>query len=989
MKRIAILLSITLFALLFSSVETLAQQTLTVTPNRAVPSRTVELHGNGFTPGTASILWDGEKVQNFIIPPSRTFTIGFTIPSRAAAGSHTVSVCWGSPCASGEFDERASAEIEVIPLPPPPAGDFDIEILAVEVTQGVRGNIPTSSKSPSGGLELTPDNTMATHVANRRTIVRVYPSISIDAGGGSPQPITATMSGSRGGAALPGEPVIINPWLRADPTWSLNAMRADASKSWIFMLPESWTTPGTINLTISVNPPGEGHRLECRGCDDDNRVVLNAVEFKEVQTENIKVRLYQTEVFWRNASGAIQRDMPSSEEIASMMNAWIKSWPIDPDKVRLSWRRGQQSLPVGGVPPSPPIPGIPSDSAFINGVRSENTDRDDLRPNPYLYIPLIRSIRSPQGCGGMAGIGGPPDFTGGACDPIMRHEAAHTIGLTHSGNPSVHGGIGSNDPRYPDPHGALEPRAYGFDIWNLQAIPPTGSVSHTHDFMLGVSTPPDWVSIYTWEKLADAFGTSDLSAGGISSSSLNVRSSQYQDFINISGWVDAQNNVTFDASFQPMLSTISPALQGVGDYSIQVRNNQGFALFTLEFEPYQMHTHVESGNDENLVSFFETIPVLEGMTEIALMRGSQDLGSMAVSSSSPTVFLVSPKPNENWAAQGNLKVEWNGNDNDSPSLSYRLEASPDGINWYFLTETTDTRAEINLADVPGSGSNWRVRVQASDGVNVAIDEVSGIQIAPKSPEALMISPLNDDTFVAGAPIELFGLVADVQDDEIPDGNIEWFIDGDSVGSGRRLSVVINDIGEHVILMSVKNSAGLSGNMSSRISTTNALSLPGIPGGPGGGAESAAIKVYDLNNNDRIDEAELIDILGDWIINEVDDNLFSLAIDLWQNKTAISRANSAAIQGVNSAFAIKTLSLSNRGYVFAATGRDIDSMDVTVYSLDGKQIFQNESRSGTLIWNLRDDVGRPVANGVYLVRISAHGASGWSFMNPIKKVVVLR
>lgn len=970
MKRTALLLSITISALLISSVWALAQQTLSVSPNRAVPGRTVELQGSGFTPGTASILWDGNKVQNFIIPPSGNFTIGFTVPSRAAAGSHTVAVCWGSPCASGEFEERASTTMEVIPLPPPPVGDFDIEILAVEVTQGVRGNIPTRSVSSSGDIVLAPDNTLATHVANRRTFVRVYPSISIEAGGGSPRPITISLSGSRGGTALPGEPSLINPWLRADPSWSLDEMRGDSSKSWIFVLPETWTTPGTINLNITVNPPGDGHQLECRGCDEDNQVTLAAVEFKEVQTEEIEVRLYQTEVFWRDASGTIQRAKPTNAEIASMINSWIKTWPIDPSRIRLSWRRGQQTLPFGGSPPSPPIPGIPSDSAFISAVRAENPERLESRPNPYLYMPLVRSSRSPQGCGGMAGIGAPPEFTIGACDNVMQHEAAHTIGLTHT-------------------EGGVEPRAYGFDIWSLQALAPVSGSAPTKDLMNGRRSTPDWVSISTWEKIADAFGSSDLKAGELSTSGLPIRSAQTQDFINISGWVDAQNNVTFDASFQPMLATISPPLQGVGEYTIEVRNNQGFALFSLDFEPYMMHTDGSQSGDVELISFFETIPVLEGATEIVLMRGSQDLGSVQVSSSPPTVFLVSPKQGESWGSQGTKNVEWNGSDPDGGTLSYRLEASPDGIRWYFLTETKDTRAQINLADIPASGSNWRVRVQASDGVNVAIDEVGGIQIAAKRPSALIVSPLDGDSFVAGSPIELFGLVADIQDDEISNSDIEWFIDGDSVGSGRRLNVQINEIGEHVILMTAKNSKGLSADMSVRIRTTSALPLTNGPGDTGQNPASATLRAYDLNRNDRLDDDEFFDVMAAWIFNEVDDSVFALAIDLWQSKRPISQAGPAALSARASSFQIRTLSLSERGYVFAASGRELESLQISIYSLDGKEIFQSEAGGSHLMWNLSDSTGRPVANGVYLVRLTARGAGGWSFTNPIKKLIVLR
>ena len=62
------------------------------------------------------------------------------------------------------------------PNKPPPfqieEGTFNLQIQAIEVTQGVRGEIP-SRVAPTGDLVLSPDG--AVHIADRRTIVRVYP----------------------------------------------------------------------------------------------------------------------------------------------------------------------------------------------------------------------------------------------------------------------------------------------------------------------------------------------------------------------------------------------------------------------------------------------------------------------------------------------------------------------------------------------------------------------------------------------------------------------------------------------------------------------------------------------------------------------------------------------------------------------------------------------------------------------------------------------
>ena len=89
----------------------------------------------------------------------------------------------------------------------------------------------------------------------------------------------------------------------------------------------------------------------------------------------------------------------------------------------------------------------------------------------------------------------------------LVHELTHAIGLSHAGN--QHGETTFN-PDYPDDSGRVEPDAYGFDIWEMRAIPPVSAESVTHDYMSYNSTDPAWVSIYTWKTIAQILGQSDL-----------------------------------------------------------------------------------------------------------------------------------------------------------------------------------------------------------------------------------------------------------------------------------------------------------------------------------------------------------------------------------------------------------------------------------------------------------------------------------------------
>ncbi len=64
----------------------------------------------------------------------------------------------------------------------------------------------------------------------------------------------------------------------------------------------------------------------------------------------------------------------------------------------------------------------------------------------------------------------------------------------------------TTNPDYLDPSGRVEPEAYGFDIWEMQVIPPLAADGETQDYMSYNKNTPTWVSIYTWKAVARLLG---------------------------------------------------------------------------------------------------------------------------------------------------------------------------------------------------------------------------------------------------------------------------------------------------------------------------------------------------------------------------------------------------------------------------------------------------------------------------------------------------
>ena len=80
---------------------------LSVTPHTGIAAGEVILTGSGYTPGgyEGTIRWDGTDVDTLFIAAGGIFTTTFNIPADAGPGPHTITVCAGSPCFTGEFEQ--------------------------------------------------------------------------------------------------------------------------------------------------------------------------------------------------------------------------------------------------------------------------------------------------------------------------------------------------------------------------------------------------------------------------------------------------------------------------------------------------------------------------------------------------------------------------------------------------------------------------------------------------------------------------------------------------------------------------------------------------------------------------------------------------------------------------------------------------------------------------------------------------------------------
>jgi hypothetical protein len=77
-------------------------------------------------------------------------------------------------------------------------------------------------------------------------------------------------------------------------------------------------------------------------------------------------------------------------------------------------------------------------------------------------------------------------------------------------------------------------------------------------------------------------------------------------------------------------------------------------------------------------------------------------------------------------------------------------------------------------------------------------------------------------------------------------------------------------------------------------------------------------------------------------------------------------------------------------VFSAVGDGIASLQVELFDLSGRKVFDSgEVQGNTFIWNLQNNAGRWLANGVYLYVVRVRSFNGKIYTSEVRKLAIWR
>jgi hypothetical protein len=190
----------------------------------------------------------------------------------------------------------------------------------------------------------------------------------------------------------------------------------------------------------------------------------------------------------------------------------------------------------------------------------------------------------------------------------------------------------------------------------------------------------------------------------------------------VRGVIHRDGTVELDPFMYFPQANLDRAPGAAGEYQFLLLNDQSEILSQTGFEVTFEGSGIEAGPKDS-AAFVMRIEWKSGTRKVLLVdNNGRELAAVRITPNAPEVEITNPAGAATYALGRSVTVRWEAMDEDGDALTYFVDLSPDGgENWFSLAvdlEDTEYRLDTNRFS---AGSNYLIRVRASDGVNTAED----------------------------------------------------------------------------------------------------------------------------------------------------------------------------------------------------------------------------------------------------------------------------
>lgn len=657
------------------------------------------------------------------------------------------------------------------------------------------------------GLEVTQgtqslDNSVRL-AAGKTTYVRFY---ARSVGGNAVT--TAKLTVTKGGNS-----VVLTP---INPGGEVNVLaepdRKILNQIFTFMLPEAYTTVGTIGLLAEVNPAPRNVE-ETNTANNFWEITSGSLQFETVPTLDLVIYSIGYTI---DGTEYYPRDVEREQVVD-----WIKkAWAVN--NVTFKFRKESIRETLG----EDRLPTCREVNNFMLTKRTADlqTPGSEITASTRYYGMVSDEGGFMRGCAnglpGFASSGptGKPrtnpdaflgswDTDGSFGDWYGAHEIAHNLNRRHAEFCGARGGVA-----FPNPDGSISPTTTGPNtVFGTDLI--TGAIYPTNWTENMAYCARQWTSDFTVNGIMTFMQQNFGNEGGAAS----LRPPQ-DSFLVQGSILPSPGPVT--ANIQPLffLDEATDVTNPIpGNYAIVLRNAANTQLLRHPFTPDEVAEEdtetTQFPNDELAIN--ELVPFVSGATRVEIEApGGQVIGSINAGANNPIVTAVTAgtiTPGQP------VNLSWTALDLDGDPLTFIVQYSDDnGASWRVassylrgarigggpLFSTT-----IDPLDLT-AGTQSRFRVLASDGIHTGTADSGTFSVANNPPTAAIEAPGDDTTITLNEPITFRADAYDIDEGQPPTNEMTWTssING-TLGNGNELTVSNLSLGEHTITFTVNDGSG--------------------------------------------------------------------------------------------------------------------------------------------------------------------------------------
>jgi len=761
----------------------------------------------------------------FIAPGGTPFFLDLQALSGAFPIQNGTIVVTGTPhlASAGTMARSVSIPVSVI-------DSYDVEIVGIEVTQGIQGYDLAGHNWDIGGgfVDISYHDwspVLVDLAQGGKTIVRVFANVVTEPRNSNVPPMDCLLWGtSDQPGGLPGSPLSPENSFVPQPglDYVEDRVRADPNAGYYFTLPPSWTV-GILELDATLSPtpslfPPENEPVT-------HNVLFNLSDIRFTPTRNVSISPFGLRITNPADGSLLYGSHAVLEDARNLL-------PIGENQFLLSDYVGDIDITdIYNQPEDDISRGIDVAARLRDRADDWNyTDSGEMIVGIFsaLAAPRIRGLES-RSCTGAFwdcdGLSVAIFQDAGRPLSAVAHELGHLFGRKHAS--SACGASNAQD-WPPDEQGFIQ--GVGLDRRSGRVLFPDrtgGSLGGpVYDFMgycgqNGNYDPDKWISVRGWNdtlRNALAIGAPGSVAplASANSKSLSLQTSSDQQLI-----IHAVHNHTGEFKFTkvaPGHATLEE-IDEHSHYRLTVRDENGTIVRETGMRVSVMHS--DDAANLNFCNAKMTVRDVRILESVEIAHKGKVVARRTRSKESPFIKDVIVVPDFETDCIRRTLIMWKALHPEKKSLMAKVDFSADGGNtWRPIYFGPNTNQAALAGSFFSASSDAVVRVRVSDGFNESHADSRCFTAAGRPPMVRIKSPSDCARIRRGAAIYLSGEAFDDKHQPIVGKQLVWSIGKRRVATGATASVPMLKPGIFNVKLTATDAQERSTTMKTRLSVTS-------------------------------------------------------------------------------------------------------------------------------------------------------------------------